>query len=815
MGQTITFPVQNMHCGGCAGRVTNILQKVKGAGDVHVNLADETARFTVENEVPIAEALTALDGAGYPVRSQEVRLDVSGMSCASCVGRLDRALRQETGVLDAHVNLADETATVRFVPGATSAPRLAEVSAKAGYPARIAEENGVRDQGAIKQAEADQHKRAMMWAAVLTVPVFILEMGGHVFPAWHHFIARTIGHETSWIIQSALTTLVLIGPGRQFFAKGFPALWRRAPTMDSLVALGAGSAWAFSTVALFAPTLLPQGTRVVYFEAAAVIVTLILLGRWFEARAKGQTGSAIRKLIGLQPRTAKVQQDGQWIEVPVSDLRVGDEFMLQPGARVPTDAIVVSGESRVDESMITGEPMQVAKTAGDALTGGSVNGHGSLICRAERVGGDTTLAQIIRMVQQAQGARLPIQALVDRVTLWFVPAVIGIAVLTVSIWLIFGPEPKLSHALVVGVSVLIIACPCAMGLATPTSIMVGTGRAAELGVLFRQGDALQGLSGVDVVALDKTGTITQGQPALTTFHVLDGFEAGTALARIAAVEARSEHPVALAVLQRAREEGLHLPDVAVPETHAGRGMTGQVEGIRVAIGNARLMAENGATLEKVDALVSDLSDKGQTVFFAAFDGKLAAVLAVSDPIRPTSAKAIRALRDRGLKIAMITGDAEPTAQAVARSLGIETVMAGVLPEGKMAALQDLRTQHGKVAFVGDGINDAPVLAEADVGIAIGTGTDVAIETADVVLMSGDLMGVVHAFNLSRLTLRNIKENLIWAFGYNTLLIPVAAGLLFPAFGLLLSPGLAAGAMAFSSVFVVGNALRLRRAGGAA
>ncbi|NNK17453.1 MAG: copper-translocating P-type ATPase, partial [Sulfitobacter sp.] len=565
----------------------------------------------------------------------------------------------------------------------------------------------------------------------------------------------------------------------------------------------------------FTPSVLPQGTRVVYFEAAAVIVTLILLGRWFEARAKGQTGAAIRQLIGLQPRTAMVRQGSDWVEVPVAELKVGDTFLLQPGARVPTDAKVVSGTSRVDESMITGEPMQVSKEAGDALTGGSVNGHGSLICEAERVGDDTTLAQIIRMVQQAQGARLPIQALVDRVTLWFVPAVIAIAVLTVIVWLIFGPQPALSHALVVGVSVLIIACPCAMGLATPTSIMVGTGRAAELGVLFRQGDALQSLSSVEVVAVDKTGTLTEGQPALTTFHGLGEGDEDAMLARIAAVETQSEHPVARAVVERAKASGLTFPEATELEIHAGRGITATVEGKRVAIGNAALMAQEGADLKPVETEATALSDKGQTVFFAAQDGKLIALLAVSDPIRPTSAAAIAALKSRGLKIAMITGDAEKTAQAVARSLAIDTVVAGVLPDGKMAAVKDLRVTYGRVAFVGDGINDAPVLAEADVGIAIGTGTDVAIETADVVLMSGDLLGVVHAFNLSRQTLRNIKENLIWAFGYNTLLIPVAAGVLYPAFGVLLSPGLAAGAMAFSSVFVVGNALRLRRAGGGA
>ena len=815
MAQTITFPVQNMTCGGCAARVTKVLGTVPGASNISVNLADESAQITVEDSGPVMEAISALGEAGYPARTEELRLTVSGMSCASCVGRLDRALRAEAGVVDVNVNLADESATLHFLPGATTPARLAEVATKTGYPARIAAQEDARDQGEIKQAEANANRRAMIVAGVLTIPVFVLEMGGHLIPAWHHFIARTIGLETSWVIQFLLTTAVLIGPGRHFFTKGLPALWRRAPNMDSLVALGAGSAWIFSTVALFAPAVLPQGTRVVYFEAAAVIVTLILLGRWFEARAKGQTGAAIRQLVGLQPRTAMVRQGSDWVEVPVAELNVGDTFLLQPGARVPTDAKVVSGSSRVDESMITGEPMQVSKEAGDALTGGSVNGHGSLICEAARVGDETTLAQIIRMVQQAQGARLPIQALVDRVTLWFVPAVLAIAVLTVVIWLIFGPQPALSHALVVGVSVLIIACPCAMGLATPTSIMVGTGRAAELGVLFRQGDALQSLSGVDVVAVDKTGTLTEGHPALTTFHGFDGADEDVLLARIAAVEAQSEHPVARAVVHRAKDAGLNLPDAAELEIHAGRGITATVEGKRVAIGNAALMAQEGADLEPVEVEAATLSGKGQTVFFAAQDGKLIALLAVSDPIRPTSATAIAALKARGLKIAMITGDAEKTAQAVARLLGIDTVVAGVLPEGKMAALKDLRAAHGRVAFVGDGINDAPVLAEADVGIAIGTGTDVAIETADVVLMSGDLQGVVHAFNLSRQTLRNIKENLIWAFGYNTLLIPVAAGVLYPAFGILLSPGLAAGAMAFSSVFVLGNALRLRRAGGAA
>ena len=723
--------------------------------------------------------------------------------------------RHVPGVLSAvTVNLANETARLRVLPGTTTVSEIAAASAAAGYPASPEGDVAAQDRAAEKDAETAETFRNFLIAAVLTLPVFVLEMGGHLVPAWHHLIMRTIGIEASWMVQFALTTLVLAGPGRGFFARGLPALWRRAPTMDSLVALGAGAAWLFSTVALFLPDVLPRGTRAVYFEAAAVIVTLILLGRWFEARAKGQTGAAVRKLVGLQPAVALVRQGDDWVEVPVAELVVGQEFLLRPGARVPTDAVVLSGESRVDESMITGEPMPASKVAGDVLTGGSVNDHGSLVCQATRVGAETTLAQIIRMVQDAQSERLPIQALVDRVTLWFVPAVITVAVLAVSGWLAFGPAPALSFALVIGVSVLIIACPCAMGLATPTSIMVGTGRAAELGVLFRQGDALQSLSGVRVVALDKTGTLTQGKPALTTFDVLPGQEADALLVAIGALEEQSELPIARAVVDRAKATGRTFPDVRDVQTKSGMGIAGTVNGTALAVGNDAMMASVGVDVLVQADLVQRLEAAGDTVFFAALDGALAAVLAVSDPIRPTSTSAIADLKARGLNVAMITGDREGTATAVAAQLGIDEVIAGVLPEGKTAALRELRAVHGATAFVGDGINDAPVLAEADVGIAIGTGTDVAIETADVVLMSGDVQGVVRAFDISARTLRNIKQNLVWAFGYNVLLIPVAAGALFPAYGLLLSPGLAAGAMAFSSVFVLGNALRLRRMGAA-
>jgi Cu+-exporting ATPase len=635
-------------------------------------------------------------------------------------------------------------------------------------------------------------------------------MGAHLIPAFHMAIAKSIGTQASWIIQFALTTIVLFGPGRHFFTKGIPALLRGAPDMNSLVSVGTGAAWSYSVVATFLPGLLPEGVRTVYFEAAAVIVVLILIGRWLEARAKGRTGAAIQALLGLRVRNARVLKDGEIVEVDIDTLRRGDTVIVRPGERIPVDGEVREGTSFVNESMITGEPDPVAKTAGATVTGGTVNGTGSLTFRASRVGADTTLAQIIRMVEEAQSAKLPIQGLVDRVTLWFVPAVMALAALTVLVWLAVGPDPALTFALVAGVSVLIIACPCAMGLATPTSIMVGTGRAAEMGVLFRKGDALQELSNVDVIALDKTGTVTEGKPALTDVIVAEGFDRDTVLAQIAAVENQSEHPIAEAIVRGARNEDIVIPTASGFRSVTGYGVAAIVQGHEIIVGADRYMIRENVEIAAFAGTEKDLANRGKTALFAAVDGTLAAVIAVSDPIKPASRAAIAALRNRGLQIALITGDKQETAQAIAREVGIEHVVAAVLPDGKVAALDDLRTGSRKIAFVGDGINDAPALAHADVGIAIGTGTDVAIESADVVLMSGDLRGVVNAVEVSQRTMSNIRQNLVWAFGYNVALIPVAAGVLFPAFGLLLSPVFAAGAMALSSVSVLSNALRLRR-----
>lgn len=736
-----------------------------------------------------------------------IRLAIDGMTCASCVGRVDRALAAVPGVQSVAVNLATETATITLDDRRITAAQLAEVSTKAGYPAAAAEQDQTSVNAARKADEAAVLARGTLFAAALALPVFILEMGAHLVPAFHHVIADTIGMQTSWIIQFILTTLVLFGPGRVFFAKGLPALFKGAPDMNSLVALGTGAAWTYSVVATFLPTLIRADMRAVYFEAAAVIVVLILLGRLLEARAKGRTGAAIQALMGLQARQARVLRDGTLVAVDVDALVVGDIITLRPGERVPVDGTVTEGSSPVDESMMTGEPVPVVKTTGDALTGGTVNGQGGLTFAATRVGKDTTLAQIIRMVTEAQGAKLPIQDVVDRVTLWFVPAVLALAMLTVAVWLAVGPDPTL--ALVAGVSVLIIACPCAMGLAVPTSIMVGSGRAAEMGVLFRKGAALQQLADVSVIAFDKTGTLTEGKPHLTDLVLADGFDRADVLRLAAAVEAKSEHPIGAAIVNAARAEGLEGAQVSDFRAIAGFGVSALVEGRRVLIGADRLLTRDGIATDALSATETALAERGRTALFVAIDGQAAAVIAVADPVKPGSAVAIAALKAKGLKIAMITGDKRETAEAIAREIGIDHVVAGVLPDGKVAALDQLRAQ-GKIAFVGDGINDAPALAHADIGIAIGTGTDVAIETADLVLMSGDLRGVVNAVAVSQATMRNIRQNLGWAFGYNVALVPVAAGVLYPVFGLLLSPVFAAAAMALSSVSVVSNALRLRR-----
>ncbi|MEQ3672433.1 heavy metal translocating P-type ATPase [Pseudophaeobacter sp.] len=805
----ISMQITGLNCAGCVGRAEKALAVIPGVTEASVNLATAKGQVQAAQDLEPAALVSALEQAGYPAAVSQLSLDIEGLSCASCVGRAEAALRAVPGVVTAEVNLATERADIRYLTGATRAADLRAASTNAGYPASLrGDEADAAEQAQQRRAqEITTLARQLSLAAALTLPVFVIEMGSHMVPAMHHWVMANIGHSNSYMLQFFLTTLVLIGPGRQFYSKGVPALLRGAPDMNALVALGTAAAYGFSVVSTFFPQLLPPGAANVYFEAACVIVVLILTGRLLEARAKGRTGAAIRKLVSLQPKTAELLRGDTVVETPVEEIAPGDLIRLRPGARVAVDGEVTSGTSFVDESMLSGEPLPVEKGKAARLSAGTVNGSGVLEFRATHVGRDTALAQIIQMVEQAQGAKLPVQGLVDRITLWFVPAVLLTACLTVLAWLLLGPAPALPLALVAGVSVLIIACPCAMGLATPTSIMVGIGRAAQLGVLFRKGDALQKLQSVQVVALDKTGTLTEGHPALTNMHVADGFDRDAVLRLVGAAEAQSEHPIAKALVAAA---GTDLPKAAQVEALPGFGLRAQVAGQEVLIGAARLMQRETIDCSALADLAQNWGAAGETPFYVAIDGRLAAVLAVADPIKQGTAAAIKALQAQGLKVAMITGDAETTAQAIAARLGIDALRAECLPGDKVAALKDLQNSYGTLAFVGDGLNDAPALAAADVGLAIGTGTDVAIEAADVVLVSGDLRGVQDALMISRATMRNIRQNLGWAFGYNLLLVPVAAGALYPFGGPLLSPVLAAGAMALSSVFVLSNALRLHR-----
>jgi Cu+-exporting ATPase len=804
------FGIEGMSCASCVVRVEKAIAAIPGVASATVNLATERATVTYSKPVPTEAVLLAIERAGYEPKIETRELVIEGMTCASCVSRVEKALKAVPGVREATVNLATEKATVRSIAG-TTLSALEDAVRAAGYDVRKnTVDSPADDSEDRRRRETNRLKLALALSAALTVPLFILEMGSHFIPAIHDWIMVNVGMGNNLRIQFLLATLVLFGPGLRFFSKGVPNLLRWTPDMNSLVVLGTSAAWAYSVVATFLPGVLPSGTANVYYEAAAVIVTLILLGRYLEARAKGKTSQAIRHLIGLQAKTAHVRRGEDFIEIEIGAVVLGDIVRIRPGEKVPVDGRVIDGESYVDESMITGEPVPVKKSAEADVVGGTINKTGSFTFEATKIGSDTLLAQIIKMVEAAQGSKLPIQALVDRVTGWFVPAVIAAATLTFLAWLLLGPSPALTFALVNAVAVLIIACPCAMGLATPTSIMVGTGRAAELGILFRKGEALQTLRDVDVVALDKTGTLTKGKPELTDFVTVKDLDRDDVLQLVASLEAKSEHPIAEAIVYAAKAKGIVLVDVSDFEAAPGFGVSGRINGRTVLVGADRSMTRSGIDVSSFSQKAAELGDAGKSPLYAAIDGKLAAIIAVSDPVKETTPQAIAALHALGLKVAMITGDNARTAQAIARQVGIDEVVAEVLPEGKVEAVRKLRDGGRKVAFIGDGINDAPALAEADIGLAVGTGTDIAIESADVVLMSGDLNGVPRAIAISKATIRNIRQNLFWAFAYNVSLVPVAAGVLYPVNGTLLSPILAAGAMGLSSVFVLANALRLRR-----
>ncbi len=746
---------------------------------------------------------------------------IQGMGCASCVGRVRRALEGVAGVKEARVNLA--TARARVMVEKSPSVRvddddLVAALKRAGYrgePVRPGLTPSAGTASARQEEDARATGRAAKLAVALTLPIVVVDMGGHWLPGWHEFFARWPGWDRIHFVFFVLATLVLFGPGLRFQRTGWPALWRGAPDMNSLVMLGTSAAWGYSVVSLFFPHWLPESTPQVYFEASAVIVSLVLVGRSLEAGARGRAGRAIAALMDLRPETALLVEDGgETREIPGTRVCPGDLLLVRPGARVPVDGEVTEGSSHVDESMISGEPVPVAKKPGDQVVGGTVNQSGAIVVRAEQVGGDTVLARIIAMVEEAQDARLPVQALVDRVTRVFVPVVLAIAAVTFMLWLWLGPQPALGFAVVNAVAVLIIACPCAMGLATPVSILTATGRGAELGVFFRRGDALQRLRDAALVAFDKTGTLTEGRPELTHIETVEGFSGDEVLHLAAALERLSEHPVAGAILAAAAARpGASEPASTAVErfvSHAGFGVVGQVGGQTVMAGSDRFLESEGVDLSPLAQRASQAAGQGSTTVFVAVDGRTAALLVVADKPKPEAKHAVQTLLQNGLRVMMISGDQEAAARAVAAELGISDVRARVSPENKAQVVRESRGQGGSVVFVGDGINDAPALAEADVGIALGTGTEIAIESAEVVLMSGDPSKVAVAIELSRAALRNIRQNLFWAFAYNAALLPVAAGVLYPLGGPLLSPVFAAAAMAASSLCVVGNSLRLRR-----
>jgi Cu+-exporting ATPase len=655
--------------------------------------------------------------------------------------------------------------------------------------------------------------RRFRWSLALTVPI-VLVMVDEFLPG-RPLHARVDGRALNWI-ELALATPVVLWGGWPFFVRGWASLVSRNLNMFTLIALGVGAAYGFSVVATLAPDLFPHsfhmgGSVAVYFEPAAAIVVLVLLGQVLELRARSRTGAAIRSLLGLAPKTARrIEPDGAERDVPLADVYVKDRLRVRPGERVPVDGIVIEGATSIDESMVTGEPMPVEKTAGDAVMGGTVNGTGTVVMEAQRVGSDTLLAQIVRMVSDAQRSRAPIQRVADVVAGWFVPLVVVVAVLTFIAWAIWGPEPRLAYALVNAIAVLIIACPCALGLATPMSIMVGTGRGAEAGVLFRNAQALELLEHVTTLVVDKTGTLTEGKPRLVTVAPEPPFDEAAFLRLVASLESVSEHPLAGAIVAGAQERKIALSPVQQFASTTGKGVAGQVEGHPVAIGNLRYLEQLRVDPGSLRARADDLRLAGQTVMFAVIDGRAAGLVGVADPVKPTTREALEALHRDGVKVVMLTGDNRTTAEAVAKSVGIDAIEADVLPDQKAAVVKRLQDQGERVAMAGDGINDAPALAQAHVGIAMGTGTDVAMESADVTLVKGDLRGIVRARRLSRATMKNIRQNLFFAFVYNVLGVPIAAGLLYPVFGWLLSPMIASAAMTFSSVSVIGNALRLRK-----
>src|SRR5215212_288870 len=812
----ITISVTGMTCASCVRRVERALSKKAGVMEASVNFAAEKTSVVYDPTTTNPdELIEAIGDAGYGADVRETTFSVTGMTCASCVGRVERALEKVPGVLEASVNLANERATVEYLAGEVE-PRDFEMAIEgAGYGV-VREEASVED---VHEREYRKLKSDFLLAAALTVLILLGSLP--------HMLWLMLPFPTGWLnlVLLLLATPVQFWAGWRFCRGAWGALKHGQANMNTLVVMGTGAAYLYSVVATLAPQLFAAGRADVYFDTSALIITLILLGRLLEARAKGRTNEAIKKLAGLRAKTARVVRDEGEIDLPVEDVQIGDTVIVRPGEKIPVDGRIVSGESAVDESMITGESIPVTKRNGDEVIGATVNKTGSFRFRATRVGRETALAQIMRMVEEAQGSKAPIQRLADRISGVFVPAVIVISAITFFVWLALGPEPAFTHALLNAVAVLIIACPCAMGLATPTSIMVGTGKGAERGILIKGGEALEEAHRLTTVVLDKTGTLTRGEPHLTDVIPSNGSSGDELLALAAAAERRSEHPLGEAVVAGAKERGLDVPEPEDFDAPTGRGVRATVAGRTVLVGSRRLMGEWGVAEDGLAPRFEELTASGKTPMFVAVEGDVAGLVAVADAVREESKEAVELLQRMGLEVVMLTGDNGRTAGAIARELGMERVLAEVVPEDKENEIRKLQEKGNFVAMVGDGINDAPALARADVGIAIGTGTDVAMEAADLTLISGDVRGVARAIRLSRATVRNIRQNLFWAFAYNVALIPVAAGVLYPLFSDgsvpevlrpvlgeygFLNPVLAAAAMALSSVTVVSNALRLRR-----
>jgi len=807
----ISLPITGMTCASCVRRVERTLGKVPGVAAASVNLATEQATVSYDPAtVTLADLESAVEQAGYGIRREEVSLPITGMTCASCVRRVERALAKVPGVESVAVNLATERATVDFYPGVASLADLRVAVEQAGYGlAREATQAGDGTDHVAEERTREIASLRLKFGVSLAVGVAI--MAAMFVPA----SALPFGRQWLFVAMFLLATPIQFWAGRPFYRATWAAGRHGSTNMNTLVAVGTSAAYGYSVFVTFFPQVVARAglQPEVYFDSSVTIIALILMGRWLEARAKGQTGAAITKLLGLAPKTARVIRGGVELALPLEQVVAGDPLRVRPGDKVPVDGVVTEGRSAVDESMLTGESLPVEKSPGDTAIGGTLNRTGSFTFQATKVGRDTALAQIVRLVEQAQGSKAPIQRLADVISSYFVPVVLGVSTLTFLGWFVLGPDPHFTLALQAFIAVLVIACPCALGLATPTAIMVGTGKGAEAGILIRGGEALEGAHKVDTIVLDKTGTITRGKPAVTDIVLTDSFggSRNDLLALAAAAEQGSEHPLGEAIVERARELGLALGAVGAFESVTGRGISAVVDGHALLLGNAALLRDWAIRADDLEEQAGALARAGKTPMYVAVDGAAAGLIAVADTVKAESRAAIASLKALGLEVWMLTGDNRATAAAIAAQVGIapEFVLAEVLPGEKAAQIATLQHRGKTVAMVGDGVNDAPALVTADLGIAIGTGADVAVEASDITLVGGDLRGVVNGIALSRRTIATIRQNLFWAFAYNVVLIPVAMGALFPAFGVLLNPMLAAAAMAMSSVSVVTNSLRLR------